>query len=102
MPGFKSVFVVTESWVKTKSKLLGSEFGSGNGVQDWSRIQFQGVSEARKMKSGGFHRGQAERKRHQDSLWGQSGTLLIKGGTYCTKETKIEIRFGRVLDRFGD
>ena len=52
-----------ESCVKTRSKLLETEFGSGNGVQDWSKIQPQEVQVAPKMKSGGFQRGRAERKR---------------------------------------
>ena len=52
-----------ESCVKTRSKLLESEFGSGNGVQDWSKIQPQEAEVASKMKSGGFQRGRAERKR---------------------------------------
>ena len=39
----KSMFVPAESCLKTTSKLLGSEFGSGNGIQNWPKIRAQEV-----------------------------------------------------------
>ena len=41
----KSMFVPAESCLKTTSKLLGTEFGSGNSIQNWPKIQAQEVQE---------------------------------------------------------
>ena len=57
------MFVRAESCLKTRTKLLGTEFGRGNGIQVRSKIQPQKVQVVPKIESGGFPRGRVERKR---------------------------------------
>ena len=65
------MFVRGESCLKNKSKLLGTEFGSGNGIQDWSKIRPQEVQAASEIGSGGFQRSRVAKRR----LLKASGTL---------------------------